>query len=185
MHQAISCLKTFLSVALLSMIAAPALAVIFNFSAIINPGTCTFSLDKSTLSLGTIPLVALKPATLVAEQPFTLIVQNCTLGDASLIPVINVSGDGGVDVGGKWLFRSSDSTALNVGVMLVKTNVPPSYNDTEVKNGDDIPLAGVGQTPPDQNITFYAAATCGAGGGCTNVAGGSLSARILFNLAYR
>lgn len=61
---------------------------------------------------------------------------------------------------------------------------PPSYSDTEVKNGDDIPLANRGETPVDQDITFYAGLTCGVTE-CGNVTPCTLTAPILFQLAYR
>ncbi|AHG22651.2 hypothetical protein Z042_04320 [Chania multitudinisentens RB-25] len=163
----------------------PPASVTINFSAVLNPGTCTFSLDKSTLALDSTHLTQLTPATLQAAQPVTLTVQDCSGTDASLTPVVNVSGDG-ITRDTRWLFRSSDSTASNVGIMLVKTNAPPSYSSTEVKNGDDIPLAGMGVNPLDQNIMFYAGISCG-GAECVSTppTPGSLTARILFDLAYR
>ncbi len=171
--------------ALSALIGQPVQAVTLNFSAILNPGTCTFSLDKSTLALDSVHLSQFAPATLQAAQPFTLTVQDCSGTDASLAPVVNVSGDG-ITRDSKWLFRSSDSSASGVGVMLVKTDVPPAYGSTEVKNGDNIPLAAAGVNPPDQNIRFYAGITCGSLA-CTSdpITPGTLTARILFNLAYR
>ncbi|MFT8211353.1 MAG: hypothetical protein ACMZI0_13690 [Symbiopectobacterium sp.] len=50
--------------------------------------------------------------------------RDCNAGGNSQLPVVNITGTG-VTQDGKWLFRSPVSTASNVGVMLVKTNVPP------------------------------------------------------------
>jgi type 1 fimbria pilin len=160
-----------------------ALAVTLNFSAILMPGTCTFSLDKSTLPLGTASLRELQPASLVSAQPFTLRVQDCSGTDLNTTPVVNVSGDGVIQ-DGRWLFRSADSVAKGVGVMLVKTDMPPSYGTTEVKNNDDIVLAVKGVNPADQSLTFYAAMTCGSNG-CAGLQAGVLTARVMFTLAYR
>ncbi|WP_024910928.1 fimbrial protein [Chania multitudinisentens] len=156
--------------------------VVFNFSATINPGTCTFSLNNHQLALGSIAGAQLQPSSLQLIQPFSLIVQNCRGTDANLTPMVHVSGEG-VTRSGKWLFRSSDSKAQGVGVMLVNAAMPPVYSDTEVKVGDDIPLAGKGINPRDQDVTFYAGITCGAS--CADLQPGKLTARILFNLAYR
>ncbi|MHA7847364.1 fimbrial protein [Serratia sp. D1N4] len=188
MRSIITCHKSTLLLtmwALSALVGAPAQAVTLNFSAILNPGTCTFSLDKSTLALDSVHLSQLAPSTLQAAQPFTLTVQDCSGTDAALAPVVNVSGDG-IARDSKWLFRSSDSTTSGVGVMLVKTDVPPGYGSTEVKNGDNIPLAAAGVNPLDQNIRFYAGITCGSLA-CTSErpTPGTLTARVLFNLAYR
>lgn len=158
-------------------------AVTLNFSAFLTLGTCTFSLDKSTLKLGTISLRELQPSTIVAAQPFTLHVQDCTGTDASLTPVVNITGEGSIQ-DGRWLFRSPDSVATGMGVMLVKTTVPPAYSATEVRDGDDIVLAAMGNDPVNQDMTFYAGASCG-NTSCTALQTGSLTARVLFNLAYR
>lgn len=188
MHSLITCRKWLLYIAVLAALMSIAIgsaqAVIINFSAMLNPSTCTFSLDKGTLALGGIPRAALQPATLVAAQPFTLQVRDCSGSDASLTPVVSVSGDG-VSQGGKWLFRSSESTAAGVGIMLVKGDAPPNYNQTEVKNGDDLTLADKGVVPLDQNLMFYAGMTCGTATTCATAGAGSLTARILFTLAYR
>ncbi|KFK96915.1 MULTISPECIES: fimbrial protein [unclassified Serratia (in: enterobacteria)] len=188
MRSTINCRKkSFLLFALtLSVLGCvSAQAVTLNFSAVLNPGTCTFSLDKSTLALDSIHLSQLTPSTLQVAQPFTLIVQDCRGTDASLAPVVNVSGDG-ITQDGRWLFRSSDSMASGMGVMLVKADVPPSYSATEVKDGDNIPLAAAGINPPDQNIKFYAGITCGSLACASgSMRPGTLTARVLFNLAYR
>lgn len=188
MRSTINCRKkSFLLLALaLSVLGSvSAQAVTLNFSAVLNPGTCTFSLDKSTLALDSINLAQLTPSTLQVAQPFTLIVKDCSGTDAILAPVIDISGDG-LTQDGKWLFRSSDSTASGIGVMLVKTDVTPGYGDLEVKDGDNIPLAAAGVNPPDQNIKFYAGITCGSLACASgSLSPGTLTARVLFNLAYR
>ena len=164
-------------------ISASVQAVTINFSATLIEGTCTFSLDKSTLDLGTLQQAQLTPSSLLAAQPFVLSVRDCDDVGNSQLPVVNVTG-AGVTQDGKWLFRASSSTATNVGVMLVKTNAPPSFSDTEVKNNDDIPLANRGTAPVDQDLTFYAGLTCGIAS-CASVTPGTLTAPILFQLAYR
>lgn len=185
MRSLITCRKTAqrLAALVIGCSALSAQAVTLNFSAILMPGTCTFSLDKSTLALGEISLAQLRPATIVDPQPLTLRVQDCSGTDASLTPVVNISGDG-LTLDGRWLFRAADSVARDVGVMLVKTDEPPVYGSTEVRNGDDIILAAQGDDPVDQNLTFYAGVTCGSAG-CTSQQLGSLVARVTFNLAYR
>lgn len=164
-------------------VAMPVRAVTLNFSAVLMPGTCTFSLDKSILPLGTVTQPQLQPATLVAAEPFTLRVQGCSGTDAALAPVVNITGDG-MTQDGRWLFRATDSVATGVGVMLVKTDAPPPYSATEVRNNDDIPLAAKGVNPVDQNLMFYAGMTCGSTG-CGSVQVGGLTARVTFSLAYR
>lgn len=155
-----------------------------DFSAILMTGTCTFNLDKSMLALGTTTISDLQPATLVRAQAFTLSVSDCTGTDLNLTPVINISGDG-ITQDNRWLFRASDSTTNNkMGVMLVKSDVLPNYNAVEIKNNDDIVLADKGINPLDQNFTFYAAMSCGTTG-CSSLQAGTLSARVLFQLAYR
>ncbi|MGH1498724.1 fimbrial protein [Yersinia proxima] len=166
------------------LFAAPLSAVTLNFSAVLNPGTCTLSLNKSVLSLGPIAQAQLTANALVRAEPFTLNVQACSGTHPSFTPVVNVSGEGMIQ-SGKWLFRSSDSVASGMGVMLVKTETPPNYNQLEVKNGDDIPLAATGVNPVNQSITFYAGVTCGNGAECGNLQPGELNARVLFNLVYR
>lgn len=186
MHLLKHCLNTFIVgsvVSTLLAISVPAHAVTINFTATLIEGTCAFSLDKSTLDLGTLQQAQLTPSSLLAAQPFVLSVRDCNAVGNSQLPVVNVTGEG-ITQDGKWLFRSALSTATNVGVMLVKTNAPPSYSDTEVKNGDDIPLANRGEAPVDQDLTFYAGFTCGIEN-CTNVTPGTLTAPILFQLAYR
>ncbi|WP_114194426.1 fimbrial protein [Edaphovirga cremea] len=189
MRSVVNCRKAFFLLGVLclsAVIVNPLQALVLNFSATLTPGTCTFSLDKSTLVLGSLSLSQLQPATLLVTRPFTLIVQDCSGTDASLTPVVNVSGDG-ITRDSKWLFRSGDSSASGVGVMLVNKSTPPSYSDTEIKNGDGIPLAGVGVDPLNQNLTFYAGVTCGGSSGCASaqLGAGTLTARVLFNLAYR
>lgn len=178
------CLWSLLISALLALSSSSALAVTINFSAVITRGTCSFSLDKSLLPLGYVGRAELKPASLLAVQPFTLWVRDCNLSTDGVIPVVSVSGEG-VSQGGKWLFRSGDSVAKNVGVMLVKSDLPPSYSEPEVKNGDIFPLAGRGVNPVDQPLRFYAGMTCGSSDTCAAAGVGSLTARILFTLSFR
>ncbi|MFC0228351.1 fimbrial protein [Serratia aquatilis] len=179
------CRKRFwLLCALLALNSTNALAVTINFSALLIRGTCSFSLDKSLLPLGYVARTQLKPATLIAVQPFTLWVRDCNLSIDGLLPVVSISGEG-VLQGGKWLFRSGDSAAKNVGVMLVKSDVPPSYSEPEVKSGDTFPLAARGVNPVDQPLRFYAGMTCGADDTCAEAGLGLLTARVLFTLSFR
>lgn len=163
---------------------APVRAITLNFAATLNTATCTLSLNKSLLLLGTVAHSQLTANSLVQAAPFILNVQACEGTSANQTPTITISGEGMLQ-GGKWLFRSSDSVAAGMGVMLVKTDTPPNYNQAEIKNGDDIQLAEKGVNPLDQNITFYAGVTCGGSADCTNLQPGVLNARVLFNLVYR
>lgn len=159
-------------------------AVTIDFSAMLMPGTCTLSLSQSTLPLGMIPQHQLTAGKLLNITPFTLNVVACSGSDSSLTPMVNITGEG-MFHGGKWLFRSSDSVARGMGVMLTRTDSPPSFIQAEVKHDDDIPLAARGSTPRDQQMTFYAGVTCGNGSECTDLRAGELKARVLFNLVYR
>ena len=159
-------------------------AVQLNFSAVLSPSTCTFSLSEGTVSLGDLSVSSLQPATLVGARPFTLRVTNCSGIEETLTPVVNITGDG-ITQDGRWLFRSADSVASNVGVMLVNSSVMPDYSRPEVKNGDNLPLTAQAGRPTDQNIAFYAGATCGGASGCANVGMGTILARVTFSLDYR
>lgn len=187
MRSAMCCRKgmSLLAALLLGGAAAlPAQAVTLNFSANLTTGTCTFNLDKSALNLGVFSPRELQPATLAGAQPFTLAVTACSGTALNLTPVVNITGDG-VTQDGRWLFRAADSAVSGgVGVMLVKSSVPPTYSATEVKNNEDIALAAKGVNPADQSLTFYAGMTCGSSG-CANLPVGTLTARVLFQLAYR
>ena len=59
-------------------VSVPVQAVTLDFSSVLTDGTCTLSLDKSILPLGVIAKSQLRPNQLVAPQPFTLSVQDCT-----------------------------------------------------------------------------------------------------------
>lgn len=73
-------------VIMLSVISASAQAVTINLSATLIESTCTFSLDKSTLDLGTLQQAQLLPSTLLAAQPFVLSVRDCNAVGYSLLP---------------------------------------------------------------------------------------------------
>lgn len=152
-----------------------------NFSATIMPSTCTFSLSEGILDLGVLPLSSLKPQTLVAEKPFRLNVSNCSGIKADLLPVVRVTGAGRMGRGGHWLFREADSTAENVGVVLIND----SHNRIEMKHGDTIALGRPGLVPVDQSLSFYAGATCDGMKACTEIGAGTLLARITFSLEYQ
>lgn len=187
MHLPLIYLKALLSVILpgLLLLWIPSTqGVQLNFSAVIVPVTCTFNLSEGTVNLGAISSDLLQPATLVAATPFALQVSNCSSVVGSLTPVVNVSGDG-ITLDGRWLFRSADSVASNVGVMLVNSSVTPNYSSPEVKNGDSLPLMVQASLIPNQNITFYAGATCGSATDCSHVSSGAILARITFSLDFR
>lgn len=178
-HKALSCLV------LLAMTITSTQAITLNFNAVISPGTCTFNLDKSNVSLGYVPKSEMKPSTLVAVQPFTLSVTHCSGAGAALTPSVHIAGEGST-LGGKWLFRQAESTANNTGIVLIKTDTPPAYSEPEVKDGDTFALTKVpGTTPTDQSHTFYAGLACGDTVSCSSVTTGKATARIIFSLDYR
>lgn len=173
-----------LILSLAGLLSTQAQAIDLNFSAVLLSGTCTFDLDKKTLSLGIIPLKEMLPSTLKGLQPLTLSVSSCTGSVPGLTPVVHVSGEG-INTAGKWLFRNSaDSTASGMGVMLVKSDVPPNYSDREVRNGDTFPLATSGAVAADQDLRFYAGLTCGDAGTCSTARSGKVTARIVFKLDF-
>lgn len=183
MHTVIRYLKTLvLSAWLIGSVSLPGHAVILNFSAFLTSGTCTFNLDKSALNLHA-SLHEFAPATLVDTQPFALSVTQCSDTDSALTPVVNITGEGSMR-DGRWLFLSTASEDSNIGIMLVKSDVLPTYSSTEIQNNDDITLAPQGVDPVDQTIQFYAGMTCGTSG-CSNIQSGLFNARVLFSLAYR
>ncbi|MFC0227965.1 fimbrial protein [Serratia aquatilis] len=171
--------------AVLTLFSLGAQAVTLNFSASIVQGTCTLSLDKSVLPLGEVPQASLRSGVLTNLQPFTLRAENCVgvTGNAQQ-PGIALLGAGATQ-DGKWLFRSSDSTAGGAGVMVVQGATSPSYAATEVKSGDFFPLAAVGQAPTDQALPFFAGVSCGGSAGCATARPGAVTANLMFVFAYR
>lgn len=160
-------------------------AVTLNFSATIVQGTCSLSLDKSVLPLGSVNQASLISGTLVNLQPFTLTADNCNgATGGSLQPVITVVGAGSLQ-DGKWLFRSSDSDVGGAGVILVQSATQPIYASTEVKSGDYFPLAAVGQAPVNKVLPFFAGVSCGGSTGCATLKPGQLTANVNFVFAYR
>lgn len=182
MRSAKACRNALAGAALLATLhGAPLRADTLNFAAVLTPGTCTFNLDKSALALGYVPLSHITPATLVAAQPFTLTVSDCGGGNTyTKAPVVKVSGEG-MTQDGKWLFRDASSPSAGVGVMLVKTDVPPAYAQDEVKNGDTFKLETASK---DHRMTFYAGLTCGNATTCASAKAGLVTARIVFSLDF-
>ncbi|CAI0836655.1 type 1 fimbrial protein [Serratia fonticola] len=182
------CLKkvSLISLAMVTgLTSSTAPAVTLNFSATIMPGTCSLSLDKSVLPLDEMSQARLRSGALINSQPFTLKAGNCDgVATAGLQPMITVSGEG-VTQDGKWLFRSSDSSAGGSGVMLVQSANMPNYNSTEVKPTDTYPLAAMGQIPVGKDLPFFAGISCGGSTGCATVKPGKVIARITFTFAYR
>ncbi|MFV8908426.1 fimbrial protein [Serratia fonticola] len=167
-----------------TLLSPPGWAITLNFSAVLTDGTCTLSLDKSILPLGTINQSALRPNQLVAPQPFTLFVQNCTSQQGSnLQPTVNISGSG-VTQDNKWLFRQAGS-ATGTGIVVIQSQSVPDYSQPEVQNNTVLPLANAGQTPVDQAFTFYAGASCGGSTGCASLATGEVTATLMFTFAYQ
>lgn len=156
-------------------------ATMLNFSAILVNGTCTLSLNKSTLPLGEVPLSQLRPEKFIGAQPFTLSVQNCTEGIRA--PSILVTGSG-VNQDNKWLFRNS-SSAGGVGIMVIKSDTLPEYNQTEIQSGTMLPLATAGEIPIDQNFNFYAGVSCGGITGCSATGTGNVTASLMFIFTYQ
>lgn len=165
-------------------VSAPAQAVTLDFSAVLTDGTCTLSLDKSTLPLGVIAKSQLRPNQLVAPQPFTLSVHDCT-GSAggSLTPVVTIGGTGATQ-DGKWLFHNARSAA-NTGIMVIQSGSVPDYSQSEVKNNSVLSLAPPGQIPGNQTFTFYAGASCGGSTGCATVTTGDVTATLMFTFLYQ
>ncbi|WP_407907783.1 hypothetical protein [Escherichia coli] len=86
---------------------------------------------------------------------------------------------------GKWLFRNGEAASQGAGIMLFRSDDMPVYSQTEIKNGDTIPLDGVGVMPSDQTMNFYAGVSCGGSSGCAEINPVALSATILFDFIYR
>lgn len=164
------------------LLSAPVPAVTINFSAVLTDGTCTLSLDKSTLPLGTLSQAQLRPGQLNVQQPFTLFVQDCTSG-GSLTPQVTITGNG-VTQDNKWLFRNAGS-AEGVGIVVIQSATVPAYSQPEVKDGTIITLANVGQIPANQALTFYAGASCGGSTGCASTGMGGVTASLMFTFAYQ
>lgn len=179
-HRAILAAECLCAVALCGVIPAQA-SVTINFSAMLVEGTCDLSLDRTVLNLGNFPLISLTPSTLFGAQPFTLFVRDCTPGKADAVPVVTVSGYG-VNRSGRWVFRNSASTSANLGVMLFKTNVSPSFSDEEMRSGTQFDLTGLDIGALPYEVRFYAGMSCGAT--CSDVTPGDVEATIAFEFRY-
>lgn len=167
-----------------SMVSTQAHAITLNFSATLTDGTCTLSLDKSTLSLGAVSMSQLRSNNLAVPQSFVLSVQGCTgSGSSTLKPAVTVTGSGSFQ-DGKWLFRNAASTT-NAGVLIIQSVSVPDYSQPEVKNNSLISLANPGSIPADQRLTFYAGVSCGGSSGCASVTTGDLIATLMFTFAYQ
>lgn len=186
MRSTLPCCELLLILALVGGFVAPqrSQAAIVDFSAQLTKGTCSLSLNKSTLALGTLPIGQFKPGQLLAPQPFVLSVQNCS-GESggSLIPTVTLTGNG-VMQDNKWLFRNSGS-ATGVGFMVFLGNRIPEYGNTEMQNGTYMQLGAAGEIPTDRKTTFYAAATCGAANFCDSMGTGNVTANLLFSFEYK
>lgn len=161
------------------------LAVTVDFSAVLTNGTCTLSLDKSNLPLGSISISQLRPNQLISPQPFALSIQNCTAqGIDSLTPAVTIMGDG-ITQDNKWLFRNAQSAA-GTGILVMQSKSIPNYTQSEIKNNSVLTLASAaGQAPVNQIFTFYAGASCGGSTGCASVETGDVTANLMFTFAYQ
>ncbi|MDD9665711.1 fimbrial protein [Klebsiella pasteurii] len=175
-------LNLVVSVLLLSL-SQPAVALTLNFEAMLMNGTCTISLDKSTLDLGPLNSSQLKPNTLVAPQPFTLQVSGCMGETGGLTPVVKVTGDG-VSQDSRWLFRQPGS-ADGIGIMVFRSDFTPHYDQEEVRNSSTYALSNTEAMPVDQNLTFYAGISCGGPTGCASSGLGDITARLIFSFALQ
>lgn len=156
-----------------------------DFSAYLVTGTCTLSLDNSTLPLGQVSTSMLRPRTLLNPRPFTLHVSDCTAGANGMKPVVTVTGRGERQ-DGKFLFRQPDTDAAqNVGILVFKTSKVPGYGNTEIADGDFFKLDGAPVTPANQDHIFYAAVSCGSDAGCKNIGTGNVKAMLTFSFAYQ
>ncbi|WP_261459906.1 fimbrial protein [Serratia fonticola] len=163
-----------------AFLSAPAQSVTLDFSAVLVEGTCTISLDKSTLDLGTITKSQLRAGQVVAPQPFALTVQGCSGGGPTLTPVVKVSGNG-IYQDNKYLFRNAGS-ADGVGILLFISDTVPEYNDSSLIGSTHIQVGFKGTTPAKLN--FYAGISCGGAMGCATTGTGNVTANIMFTFAY-
>ncbi|OMQ23691.1 fimbrial protein [Serratia oryzae] len=164
------------------VLAAPAQAETINFSAMLTNGTCALSLDRSILPLGTVSPLQFTPGRLLAPKPFTLFIRNCT-GSGLFTPQVSVFGNG-VTQDNKWLFRNAGSAA-GIGIMVIQSDTVPDYSQSEIKDGTIIQVANTGQIPADQELTFYAGASCGGTTGCAEIGSGEVTATLMFDFAYQ
>lgn len=165
-----------------AFLSAPVQSVTLDFSAVLVQGTCTISLDKSTLDLGTITKSQLRAGQVVAPQPFVLSVQGCSGGGPTLTPVVTVTGNG-IRQDNKYLFRNVGS-ATGTGILVFISNSVPEYNAQELINGTHISVGPTGTTPSDRKINFYAGVSCGGITGCATTGTGNVTANLMFSFAY-
>ncbi|MFI8415333.1 fimbrial protein [Serratia sp. NPDC078593] len=168
----------------------PAHGVRINFAAVLTPATCELSLDKSSVYLGSVSLSALSVGNVVAlPQPFTLQVRQCDgVVGGDLKPMVRVTGEGFAASGdNKWLFRSADSQAIGIGILLTQGDTPPEYGQKEVKNGDYLSVGPANVVPVDTDLPLYVGVSCGSNTACRSSAikPGRLTARIIFDFTYR
>lgn len=162
---------------------SPGYALPLQFSANLVDATCALSLDKSILSLGTVAVSQLRPGALLAAKPFVLSVDSCTnVPAAGLMPKIKISGDG-IDKS-KWLFRNStsDVSTAGIGVAVYRSDTPPAYSASEIRNGQVMSLGALGSIPTGQQLHFYAGLSCG--NVCTSLQVGKVAATVLFEFVY-
>lgn len=159
-----------------------AMTTTLNFSAILSNATCSISLDKSALSLGDVSLGQLRKLKYVSAEPFKLSIRDC-LPISSGTYSVTISGNGNLQ-DGRWLFKNQASET-GVGIMIIQSDKKPDFSSKELKNGDIIPFGKEGVTPTDQDINFYAGASCGENSGCSKINLGEFSATVMFDLFYR
>lgn len=165
-----------------AFLSAPVQSVTLDFSAVLVQGTCTISLDKSTLDLGTITKSQLRAGQVVAPQPFALTLQGCSGGGPTLTPVVRVNGNE-IFQDNKYLFRNAGS-AEGVGILLFISDTVPEYNDLSLMDGTHIQVGFTGTTPAYKKINFYAGASCGGTTGCATTGTGNVTANVMFSFVY-
>lgn len=168
---------------------SPTQAVTINFAAVIASATCQISLNKSSLYLGSVPLKALSTGNVLAlSQPVSLQIRRCEgVAGGGLKPRVKVSGEGFSAAGdNKWLFRSADSQAKGIGILLMQGEKPPGYEQAEVKHGDYLTVGSANVVPIDTDIPLYVGVSCGANAACraNTIKPGRLTARIIFDFTY-
>ncbi|HDR2399030.1 TPA: type 1 fimbrial protein [Enterobacter bugandensis] len=162
---------------------SPVKAITLNFNAFLTDATCSLSLNKSSINLGTVKKNQLKPEQVVALQPFTLSVQQCANNpDSSLTPTIIVKG-AGVLQDNKWIFRNSGSAA-GVGVLVFQSDSIPAYSADEIKDNSKIIAGNKGSNPSVNSLNFYAGLSCGGSAGCASSSAGDVVASLIFTFAY-
>lgn len=162
-------------------------SVTLNFTATITPPTCDVSLSRDTLPLGTVPLASLRAGGRFAEQRTRVNISNCDGGPlmSGRTVAVKVSGEGMRLANNRWVFRSAESVATSVGVLIesVRSGAPNTVveNGSFLINADTLP-APSGILGADLSVAL----TCGSTAAqCQSATAGRFIARIQFDFVYR